>query len=45
MRAPVGNERAAVRVETIRRLLENYPDLLANNFVVVTERSVRLART
>jgi predicted nuclease of predicted toxin-antitoxin system len=40
----LSNERAAMKVETVRRLLENYPDLLPNNFIVVTENSVRLAR-
>ena len=34
-----------VRVETIRRLIENYAELLPDNFVVVTETNVRVART
>ena len=39
------DERAVVKVETVRRLLDNYPERLADNFVVVTERRVRFARS
>lgn len=39
------DERAIVRVETIRRLLENYSERLADKFVVVTERRIRFARS
>ncbi len=38
------DERSANKIETIRRLLEKYPDRLANNFVVVTETRVRFAQ-
>jgi predicted nuclease of predicted toxin-antitoxin system len=38
------DERAAVKIETLRRLLERYADRLPNNFVVVTETRVRFAR-
>ena len=39
------DERAFVKIEIIRRLLESYADNLPGNFVVVTESSVRFART
>ncbi len=38
------DERACVKVEIIRRLLERYADQLSGYFVVVTESSVRFAR-
>jgi predicted nuclease of predicted toxin-antitoxin system len=38
------DERAVVKIETLRRLLERYADRLSNNFVVVTETRVRFAR-
>lgn len=38
------DERAFVKIEIIKRLLESYADNLAGNFVVVTENSVRFAR-
>jgi predicted nuclease of predicted toxin-antitoxin system len=37
------DERAAIKIETVRRLLESYADRLPDQFVVVTERSVRFA--
>jgi predicted nuclease of predicted toxin-antitoxin system len=40
----LGNERAANKIETLRRLLEEYADRLADHFVVVTETRVRFAR-
>jgi predicted nuclease of predicted toxin-antitoxin system len=39
------DERALVKIGIIRRLLESYADNLPGNFVVVTESSVRFART
>ena len=39
------DERAFVKIEIIRRLLERYADNLRGNFVVVTESSVRFARS
>ena len=39
------DERAVSKVNTIRRLLEDYADQLVDRFVVVTERRVRFART
>ena len=39
------DERAVIKIETLRRLLERYADRLPNNFVVVTETRVRVART
>ena len=38
------DERAAVKIETLKRLLESYADRLADQFVVVTESRVRFAR-
>jgi len=38
------DERAAVKIETMRRLLENHAGRLADTFVVATERRVRFAR-
>jgi len=38
------DERAVVKVETVRRLLERYADQLADRFVVVTENKVRFAQ-
>lgn len=39
------DERAANKIEVLRRLLENYADQLSGQFVVVTETRVRFART
>ncbi|MBC8262696.1 MAG: DUF5615 family PIN-like protein [Anaerolineales bacterium] len=39
------DERAASKIDTLRRLLRDYADRLANRFVVVTETTVRFART
>ncbi|MBA2733685.1 MAG: DUF5615 family PIN-like protein [Acidobacteria bacterium] len=38
------DERAANKVEVLRRLLEGYADRLADQFVVVTDTRVRFAR-
>lgn len=38
------NERAANKIEVLRRLLEGHSDKLADRFVVVTEAQVRFAR-
>ena len=38
------DERAAVKIEALQRLLENHSARLPGNFVVVTEKSVRFAR-
>jgi len=38
------DERAAIKIETLRRLLESYADRLRDQFVVVTERTIRFAR-
>jgi predicted nuclease of predicted toxin-antitoxin system len=35
------DERAAVKIEAVRRLLDRYPDRLAERFVVVTEKRIR----
>lgn len=39
------DERAANKIEVLRRLLESYADRLADRFVVVTETGVRFGRT
>jgi len=39
------DERSIVKIEIIRQLLESHANNLAGNFVVVTETSVRFART
>jgi len=38
------DERNVVKIETIRRLIEQYADQLAGRFVVVTETGVRFAQ-
>lgn len=38
------DERAANKIEVLRRLLEMYADRLPNSFVVVTDTQVRFAR-
>jgi len=38
------DERSSSKIETLRRLLEEYSDRLADRFVVVTEEQVRFAR-
>ena len=38
------DERAIVKIETLRRLLQSYADQLPGQFVVVTETRVRFAR-
>lgn len=37
------DERATSKIETLRKLLENYADRLPDQFVVVTETRVRFA--
>ena len=39
------DERPAVKVATVRRLLADYADRLVGHFLVVTETKVRIART
>lgn len=39
------DERAIVKIETLRQLLANYSDRLIDQFVVVTETRVRFARS
>jgi predicted nuclease of predicted toxin-antitoxin system len=38
------DERAFIKIETMRRLLEGYADQLANRFVVATENRIRFAK-
>ena len=38
------DERASSKIDTLRRLLAQHADQLADNFVVATETRVRLAR-
>jgi predicted nuclease of predicted toxin-antitoxin system len=38
------DERTSSKIDVIRRLLENYAKQLQDNFVVVTEERVRIAR-
>ena len=38
------DERAANKIEVLRRLLERYADRLGDRFIVVTDRQVRFAR-
>lgn len=40
----LSDERAANKIDVLRRLLKEYPERLSNRFVVVTERRVRFAR-
>jgi predicted nuclease of predicted toxin-antitoxin system len=39
----LGNERASNKIAVLQRLIENYSDKLRDNFVVVTEKRVRIA--
>ena len=39
------DERAPAKIEAIQKLLENHASNLADNFVVVTEKRIRFART
>ncbi len=41
----LNNERSAKKIETLRRLLDDYADRLKDQFVVVTETQVRFAPT
>ena len=41
----LADERAANKIEVLRRLLEGHSDKLADRFVVVTDTRVRFART
>jgi predicted nuclease of predicted toxin-antitoxin system len=38
------DERAVIKIEVLKRLLESYSDRLENQFTVVTEKSVRFAK-
>ncbi len=38
------DERSAIKIETLKRLLVSYADRLSDRFVVVTETQVRFAR-
>jgi predicted nuclease of predicted toxin-antitoxin system len=37
------DERALIKIETIKRLLESHADRLPGQFIVVTERNIRFA--
>jgi predicted nuclease of predicted toxin-antitoxin system len=39
------DERAVVKIETLKRLLQSYADRLFDQFIVVTETRVRFARS
>jgi predicted nuclease of predicted toxin-antitoxin system len=39
------DERAANKIEVLRRLLDGYADQLENSFVVVTDKHVRFAQS
>jgi predicted nuclease of predicted toxin-antitoxin system len=39
----LSDERSAVKIETLKKLLSNYSDRLANAFMVVTESKIRFA--
>src|SRR5437667_8421604 len=41
----LGDERAAVKIETLRKLLERHSERLAGQYVVATEKKVRFARS
>jgi predicted nuclease of predicted toxin-antitoxin system len=41
----LGDERAANKIEVLRRLLSGYADKLTDRFVVVTDARVRFARS
>ncbi len=41
----LGDERTSCKIDTIRRLLDSYPDRLTGAFAVATETRVRFART
>jgi predicted nuclease of predicted toxin-antitoxin system len=38
------DERAGNKISVLRRLFENYSDKLLNNYIVVTEEKVRIAK-
>jgi predicted nuclease of predicted toxin-antitoxin system len=38
------DERASIKIKTIKQMLESYADRLPGHFVVVTENSIRFAR-
>ena len=38
------DERTAIKIATVKRLLSNYSDRLANQYIVVTEAKVRFTR-
>jgi predicted nuclease of predicted toxin-antitoxin system len=38
------DERALIKIETIKRLLESHADRLPGQFVVVSEKTIRFAR-
>lgn len=40
----LNDERASVKIDTIRRLLVAYPDQVADQYIVVSEERVRFAR-
>jgi predicted nuclease of predicted toxin-antitoxin system len=40
----LADERASSKIDTLRRLLQEYGDQLADRFVVVTEQQVRFAQ-
>jgi len=43
-RPRLDDERAASKIETLRKLLENYSARIADQVVVVTETRIRFAR-
>lgn len=40
----LGDERAKIKIDVLKRLLHSYADRLPDQFVVVTEKSVRFAK-
>ena len=40
----LADERAAVKIAALERLLENFANRLENQFIVVTENAIRLAK-
>jgi predicted nuclease of predicted toxin-antitoxin system len=40
----LADERAMNKIEVLQRLLTNFADSLKNQFIVVTEKSLRVAR-
>lgn len=40
----LGNERSRNKIAVLKRVLKSYPDKISNNFIIATEKTVRIIK-